>query len=101
MTTPSLDPEEMGEEMDDGGDEVETDGCNMEPRPLPSGSAPHSNDDSQGFVPVSSVDLKGEGSKGSGSGAGSCDPWGRISELPPRLGEKMMELKTERLVGVA
>ena len=80
--------------MDDGADAVETDGAGG--TVLSSSSAPHS-EDSQGFVPLSSVDLDGEES---GSGKRSGDPWARISELPPRLGDKMMDLKKERLVVV-
>jgi hypothetical protein len=87
----------MGEEMEDVGD-VENDGISSEPHPLPPGHTLHS-EDSQGFVPLSSVDLEGgEESRGSGSGVGSGDPWARISELPRALREKMMELKNEKLV---
>ena len=86
------DPEEM-EEMDEGED-VERDGSSPD---IPS-SAPASSSDQSEFISLSSViELDAEDSKGSGSYEGeSHDPWARVCDLPPTLGEKLMELKTER-----
>ena len=78
------------EEMEDAGD-LERDGVTVV-EPLPP------NPDEE-FIPLSAVDLdgreEGEDSRGSGSYAGPGDPWGRISELPSSLGEKMLALRME------
>lgn len=80
------------EEMEDAGD-LERDGgvTAVEPHPQP---CPAPDEE---FTPLSAVDLDGEGedSGGSGSCAGSGDPWGRVGELPTSLGDKMLALRME------
>jgi len=92
-----LDPEEMEEMVEDCVEIVERDsgGSNLEPHSSSSGFASLTNAE---FIPLSSVDLDQDDSKGSGSIAESCDPWSRIGELPSALGDKMRELKTEKWV---
>ena len=79
--------------MEEGGD-GDGDG---EPHP-PSSDGPSLSDKQPEFIPLDSVDLDGDSEKGSGLHEESHDPWARISELPPSLGEKMAQLKTEKLV---
>ena len=62
----------------------------------PSSEAPPPSEEQLDFIPLSSVNLDEGEAGGRGLHSKSCDPWSRISELPPRLGEKMAELKREK-----